>query len=53
LYSLCNFQYRQHYENSCSYNFECWIYTNMYFFIFILCLNTITSMINTNLFSIL
>jgi len=23
LYSLCNFQYRQHYENSCSYNFEC------------------------------
>ena len=23
LYSLCNFPYRQHYENSCSYNFEC------------------------------
>ena len=22
-YSLCNFQYRQHYENTCSYNFEC------------------------------
>ena len=26
------------------------MYTNMYFFIFILCLNTITSMINTNVF---
>ena len=23
LYSLCNFQYRQHYEHSCSYNFDC------------------------------
>ena len=23
LYSLCNFQYRQQYENTCSYNFEC------------------------------
>ena len=23
LYSLCNFQYRQHYENTCLYNFEC------------------------------
>ena len=22
-YSLCNFQYRQHYENTCSYNVEC------------------------------
>jgi hypothetical protein len=22
-YSLCNFQYRQHYENTCSYNFDC------------------------------
>ena len=22
-YSLCNFQYRQQYENTCSYNFEC------------------------------
>ena len=22
-YSLYNFQYRQHYENTCSYNFEC------------------------------
>ena len=22
-YSLCNFQYRQHYENTFSYNFEC------------------------------
>ena len=22
-YSLCNFQYRQHYENTCWYNFEC------------------------------
>jgi hypothetical protein len=23
LYLLCNFQYRQHYENTCSYNFDC------------------------------
>ena len=23
LYSLCNFQYRQQFENTCSYNFEC------------------------------
>jgi hypothetical protein len=23
LYSLCNFQYRQHSENTCSYNFDC------------------------------
>ena len=22
-YSLCNFQYRSLYENTCSYNFEC------------------------------
>ena len=22
-YSLCNFQYRQHYENTCSYNVDC------------------------------
>jgi hypothetical protein len=22
-YSLCNFQYRQHYENTCSYNLDC------------------------------
>jgi len=22
-YSLCNFQYRQHYENTGSYNFDC------------------------------
>ena len=22
-YSLCNFPYRQHYENTCSYNFDC------------------------------
>ena len=22
-YSLCNFQYRQHYEQTCSYNFDC------------------------------
>ena len=49
-YSWCNFPYRQHYENTCSYNFDCWIYTNMYFFIFILCLNTITSMIKTHVF---
>ena len=34
LYSLCNFQYRQHYENTCSYNFDCWIYTNMYVFLY-------------------
>jgi len=52
-YSLCNFQYPQHYENTCLYNFDCWIYTNMYFFIFMLCLNTMTSMIKTNVFSIL
>ena len=52
-YSLCNFPYRQQNENTCSYHFDCWIYTNMYFFIFIVCLNTITSMINTNVFSIL
>jgi hypothetical protein len=51
-YSLCNFQYRSNYENTCSYTFDCWIYTNMYCFIFILCVNTITSMITTNLFSI-
>ena len=42
-YSLCNFQYRQHYENTCSYNVDCWIYTNLYFYIFILCVNTRTS----------
>ena len=52
-YSLCNFQYRQQYENTCSYNFDCWIYTHMYFFIFIWYGNTMTSMINTNLFLIL
>ena len=23
LYSLCNFQYRQQYKNTCSYNFDC------------------------------
>ena len=23
LYSLCNFPYRQHYENTCSYNVDC------------------------------
>jgi uncharacterized membrane protein YbjE (DUF340 family) len=23
VYSLCNFQYRQQYENTCAYNFEC------------------------------
>ena len=49
-YSLCHFQYRQQYEKTCLYNFECWIYTNMYFYIFILCVNTMTSMINTNAF---
>jgi hypothetical protein len=42
-YSLCNFQYRQHYENTCSYNVDCWIYTNLYFCIFIVCVNTRTS----------
>ena len=49
-YSLCNFLYRQHYEQTCSYNFDCWIYTRIYFYNFILCLNTRTSMINTNPF---
>jgi hypothetical protein len=34
------------------YNFDCCMYTRMYFFIFISCVNTMTSMINTNLFSI-
>ena len=50
LYSLCNFQYRQQYEKTCSDHFECWNYTNMYFYLFILCVNTTTSMINTNAF---
>ena len=49
-YSLCTFQYRQHYENTGSYHFECWIYTSLYFYIFNLCLNTIASMIITNVF---
>ena len=35
-YSLCNFQYRQQYEHTCSYNFDCCMYTNMYFCIFYL-----------------
>jgi hypothetical protein len=45
-YSLCNFQYRPHYENTGLYNLDCWIYTNMYFYIFIVCVNTMTSMIH-------
>ena len=34
-YSLCNFQYRQHYEHTGPYNVDCCIYTNMYFYILI------------------
>ena len=49
-YSLCHFQYRQQSEKTCSYNFECFIYTNMNFYILILCGNTRTSRIKTNLF---
>jgi hypothetical protein len=49
-YSLCNFQYREHYENTCSYNVDCWRYTNLYFCICIVCGNTRTSMIKTNVF---
>ena len=32
------------------YNFECCIYTNLYFDLFMLCVNTTTSVINTNVF---
>ena len=34
-YSLCTFQYRQHYEHTCSYNFECGMYTRIYFDLFV------------------
>ena len=49
-YSLGTFQYRQQYENTGPYNFDCWMYTNLYFYIFIWCVNTRTSMITTNVF---
>jgi len=49
-YSLCNFQYRSLYKNTCSNNFDSWSHTNICFCIFILCLYTMTSMINTNPF---
>jgi len=31
-YSLCTFQYRQHYEQTGSDHFDCCMYTNLYFF---------------------
>ena len=49
-YSWCNFQYRQHYENTCSDHFDCGIYTSNFFHLFILCLTYMTSTINTNAF---
>ena len=35
-YSLCTLQYRPHYEHTGSDHFDCGMYTNMYFFMFIL-----------------
>ena len=32
-YSLCNFQYRPHSEHTCSDHFDCWMYTNLSFWI--------------------
>ena len=49
-YSLCNFQYRQHYEKYVDHVDGC-MYTNMSLYIFIWCLTTRTSMIKTNVFS--
>jgi hypothetical protein len=45
-YSLCNFQYRQHDEHTGPYHVDCWMYTNMSFFIFIWCVNTIRTSMN-------
>jgi len=50
-YSLCNFQYRHQYEKNAriTLNVEI-IRTCIFFYLFMLCLNTTTSMIYTNAF---
>jgi hypothetical protein len=37
LYSLCHFQYRQQYEHTCSYHFECCMYTCIFFYVGLMC----------------
>ena len=49
-YSLCTFQSRQHDENTGSDHVDCWSYTNLSFCMFLVCVNTMTSRISTNLF---